>query len=178
MKDLKPHERVLAFKVCSHRLSQQCAPKLTKDEWQQWFFGAQITYKIAVGLYKLSFLFCYLRIFIDKGFRWLCYCMVGLVTTSTTAFTLVTIWQCKPLQTFWNRRIPGGRCFDSEAFWFSYSLINILLDVAILSLPVRQVLKLQVNSKEKLSLIAVFFLGILYASSCIAYPYLHTNRIR
>lgn len=90
--------------------------------------------------------------------------MIGLVTASTTAFTLVTIWQCHPLQAFWNRKIPGGRCFDSEAFWFSYSLINILLDVAILVLPVRQVLKLHVNKKEKFSLVAVFLLGILYES--------------
>ena len=91
--------------------------------------------------------------------------MIGLVTTSMTAFTLVTIWQCHPLEAFWNRKIPGGRCFDSEAFWFSYSLINIFLDVAILSLPVRQVLKLQVNTREKLSLLGVFFLGVLYVPS-------------
>ena len=109
-------------------------------------------------------LFLYLRIFPSKQFRLGCFFLIGLVTSSAIAFVLVTIWQCNPVAAFWDKDLlaqPGARCFSSEAFWFSYSVINIILDVLILLLPIHEVLKLQLPSREKIALCAVFSLGIL-----------------
>lgn len=94
------------------------------------------------------------------------YTLIGVVTASAIAFTLVTIWQCSPIAAFWDKSIlksnPSSHCFDSEAFWFSYALINIFLDILILFLPIHEVVKLQLPLREKLELIGVFSLGILY----------------
>lgn len=131
----------------------------------QWFYGAQITYKIAVTLYKESILFLYLRIFPDHKFRYACYTLITIIGAASFAFTIVTIFQCTPVAAFWDKSIlksqPGSHCFDSEAFWFSYALINILLDVVILVLPIREVVKLQLPWREKAGLVAVFSLGVL-----------------
>lgn len=111
-------------------------------------------------------LFLYLRIFPSKPFKHACYTLIALVTASGIAFTLVTIWQCKPIPAFWDKSLlgpahPGNHCFDSEAFWFSYSVINIILDFFILLLPVHEILKLQLPMREKIALIGVFGLGLL-----------------
>lgn len=94
------------------------------------------------------------------------YTLIGVVTASGVAFTLVTIWQCSPLPAFWDKSIlktnPSSHCFSSSAFWFSYSLTNIFLDILILLLPIHEVLKLHLPLKEKLELIGVFSLGCLY----------------
>ncbi|KAL9638225.1 MAG: hypothetical protein Q9164_001702 [Protoblastenia rupestris] len=135
-----------------------------------WFYGAQITYKLAVAFYKESMLFLYLRIFPSKQFRLACFFLIGLVTSSGIAFVLVTIWQCNPIAAFWDKDLlaqPGARCFSSEAFWFSYSVINIILDVLILLLPIHEVLKLQLPSREKIALCAVFSLGIFVCATTI-----------
>lgn len=90
--------------------------------------------------------------------------MIALVTAANIAFVLVTIWQCKPIAAFWDKsllKIPGNHCFSSKAFWFSYSVINIILDFLILLLPIHEVLRLQLPTKEKIALCGVFSLGIL-----------------
>ena len=131
----------------------------------QWFYGAQITYKVAVCAYKESILFLYLRIFPNKRFRVMTWTLIVITLVAGIAFTLVTIWQCTPIAAFWDKTIltknPSSHCFDSEAFWFSYALINIVLDVLVLILPIHEVVKLQLPWREKGELIAVFSLGVL-----------------
>ena len=111
-------------------------------------------------------LFLYLRIFPSKHFKHACYILIAIVSASGITFTLVTIWQCKPIEAFWDKSLlgpshPGNHCFDSEAFWFSYSVINIILDFFILLLPIHEILKLQLPMREKFALIGVFALGLL-----------------
>ena len=113
-------------------------------------------------------LFLYLRIFPGKRFRQVTFALIGFVTTANLAFVLVTIFQCKPIAAFWDRDLlkePANRCFSSKAFWFSYSVVNILSDFLILLLPCHEVLKLQLPLREKVALCGVFSLGILYVST-------------
>ena len=156
--DLTKAEFIQAFKVCQQPLTKQ-------SSHQQWFYGAQITYKIAVALYKLSMLFLYLRIFTGSRFKVLTYTLIGIVTASGCAFVLVTIWQCKPIAAFWDKSLllnKNNHCFSSEAFWFSYSIVNIVLDFLVLLLPIHEIWKLQLPKRDKLALCAVFSLGLLY----------------
>ncbi len=109
-------------------------------------------------------LFLYLRIFPGERFRVMCFVLIGLVTSSGIAFVLVTIFQCSPVAGFWDKTLiadGAGFCFSSEAFWFSYSVINIILDVMVLILPLHEVLKLQLPWGQKLGIVGVFSLGIL-----------------
>ena len=120
-------------------------------------------------------LFLYLRIFPSRQFRIVCFILIGLVTASGVAFVLVTIWQCSPIDAFWDKTLlktPGARCFSSEAFWFSYSVINIVLDFGILLLPIHEVLKLQLPWRDKIALVGIFSLGILYVHSRRTVPVL------
>ena len=91
----------------------------------------------------------------------MCYLVMAFCIAAGIAFVLVTIWQCSPIAAFWDRTIRGSHCFHSEAFWFSYSLINIVTDVAILALPLRQIFALELALRDKWGLVGIFSLGTL-----------------
>ncbi len=91
----------------------------------------------------------------------MCYFGIAFCTVSGTAFVLATIWQCTPIAVFWDKSIVGGHCLESEAFWFTYSIINIVSDVFILALPVRQILSLELAPRDKCGLVGIFSVGIL-----------------
>ena len=117
---------------------------------------------MVIGLAKTSILFLYLRIFyVEKRFRWACYALLALTMSTTVAFTLATIWQCKPIAAFWDHNIPGSHCVDNHSFWLSFSIINIITDVLILVLPMQQVFRLKLKKRDKIALNLVFVLGAL-----------------
>ena len=95
--------------------------------------------------------------------------MIAFVAASSTAFSFVTIFQCKPVAFAWNKDIVGGRCLNFNATAWAHAGINILQDFIIISLPVREILKLQLDRKKRIGLILIFGLGILYvlASSLV-----------
>jgi len=121
---------------------------------------AQPIYKVVIGFNKISILCLYLRIFVDRSFRILCFINLSVVVAFTTGATFATIFQCVPIAASWDKSVEA-ECTDSTAFWYAWCIINIVTDVAILALPVREVWQLQLPSREKIGLLAVFSLGAL-----------------
>nr|OQO28851.1 hypothetical protein B0A51_03433 [Rachicladosporium sp. CCFEE 5018] len=69
-----------------------------------------------------------------------------------------TILQCVPIVGSWDKSVHA-KCIDSNAFWMSYSISNILTDVMVLALPMPQVLKLHLDLRERILLCGVFLMG-------------------
>lgn len=74
------------------------------------------------------------------------------------ALLLVSVFSCNPINGFWDITIKS-QCVDSKWFFVGNAIPNILADVAILCLPVRQVWNLQMSSKSKLAVSGIFLLG-------------------
>jgi hypothetical protein len=127
----------------------------------KWFFGAQIMYKIVIAVNKLSFLCLYLRIFPQRIFRWSCFIGFGLITAWALAYLFATIFQCKPIASFWDRTIKNPQCLDKKGLWMSYSLINIGFDLAIIALPIYPLSQLRLQRIKKIGLLVVFGMGAL-----------------
>lgn len=51
---------------------------------------------------------------------------------------------------------------DSQKFLFGISIPNILIDFALLGLPIPYVIRLQVPKSQKRAIISIFLLGGLY----------------
>ncbi|KAM5458338.1 hypothetical protein MaudCBS49596_000251 [Microsporum audouinii] len=126
----------------------------------KWFFVAQVFYKLVISLSKCSILFLYLRIFaIEKSFRWACKALIVFNILVGIAFCFATVWQCHPMEAFWDPSISSKACIDHFGFWLSYSVINITSDFIVLGLPIQQVARLQLRKEDKVALILVFGLG-------------------
>ena len=73
----------------------------------------------------------------------------------------VVIFQCNPRAKFWNPTLPG-HCINSDAVDVVTAAINVLSDIVLLLLPLKCVWELQMQSRSKVAVSAVFLTGILY----------------
>lgn len=92
--------------------------------------------------------------------------IVGVWDTVWTISTvLVTIFQCNPIKFLWNREIQGGKCVNSDVFYFACSLTSTITVVTVLLLPLPIVWNLQVSISRKAGLAISFSIGTLYVTS-------------
>ncbi|KAF1945366.1 hypothetical protein EJ02DRAFT_369783 [Clathrospora elynae] len=128
---------------------------------RKWFYVANVIYKLVLMLTKFSVVCVYYRIFgiTRKSFRIACYVMGVWILVSGVGFVVATIVQCTPIAAFWEKDIPGSRCFNNEPWWVSYAVTQIVTDFMLLVMPIGQILKLSMGKVEKLGLILVFGTG-------------------
>lgn len=127
--------------------------------------GSKCIYSLLPLLYtgsmfpKLSLLFLYRRIFPSRAMRIATLITMCAVLAAGIAFTLVGLFACWPVPYFWDRSIPGGRCISLNTFYRTETPINILVDGAILLLPMPALWKLQAPRSRKVGLTIVFITG-------------------
>lgn len=73
---------------------------------------------------------------------------------------------CMPVARFWDDSIEGY-CLNKKALWFSNSAIHIFTDILIMVYPMPVLNKLQLPRRQKIALIGIFLLGILYVGSIL-----------
>ncbi|KFY29736.1 hypothetical protein V494_08502 [Pseudogymnoascus sp. VKM F-4513 (FW-928)] len=137
------------------------APYLTPEQRYNsllLFFVFQCFVKNTVAITKLSFLFLYLDIFPQRKFRIICWALIVHISAGIIALSFTTIFQCTPVKYSWDKTVPGS-CINIKAFWYGQSGWNTLMDVIVLVLPIPVIVKLQMNRRAKLGLLAVFLLG-------------------
>ncbi|KAL3429573.1 hypothetical protein BDV09DRAFT_190025 [Aspergillus tetrazonus] len=127
---------------------------------QKGLFANQILdFPFTVTPAKLSILLFYLRIFQTRTFRILSYTTGFLVLGHGIGVFFASIFQCSPVQYTWNKEIPGGSCFNQQAFYRYVSPPNIFTDLIILVMPMPVVWRLQTRITQKLAITGVFLLG-------------------
>jgi hypothetical protein len=102
---------------------------------------------MAVALAKMSFLCFCLRIFPGQGIRRKVYTLSG---TSPVNYT----WQS------WDGE-HKGKCINFSIFAWAHAGINIALDVAIIGIPIPELLRLSMSLKKKVQVIMMFSVGAL-----------------
>lgn len=143
---------------------------LTKPQIQEaleWFYVAQIMYKVVITFNKMALLLFYLRVFPQQKFRALCFAGLAFVGCSGFAYIVATIFQCNPVPFYWNRTIHGGHCIQSAPFWISYAVINIATDFYILCLPMPILYSLSLSKKDKYGVMGCFALGFFVCFTTI-----------
>ena len=84
-----------------------------------------------------------------------------LVILYTIVDLFVAVFECRPVAFYWDKTIEGGSCIDQAAFYRWNGVANLLIDFIIWSLTLPVIWRLQLNVKQRLSLTAVFLLGML-----------------
>jgi len=123
--------------------------------------AGECVYCTAVFLTKTSILIMYSRIFGRvRSFRIgqfvLFFCAAGW----WIAIMCVSIFQCTPINKAWFPLLPG-HCIPIRPSLVGNAMPNILTDVGILALPIRQVWKLQATTRQR------FLLSILFGMGCL-----------
>lgn len=125
------------------------------------FFPA--TYAIAVTFPKLSILAMYLRIFTVPFYRMITYFVIYILVISSTILFMMMLFQCTPVDYFWDKTIVGGKChFDIEKLFLYASLPNIITDVVMLLLPLPFIFRLNMTRKVKIGLGVTLLTGSRY----------------
>lgn len=120
----------------------------------------ECVYVTGVLCNKVSVLLMYLRIFPSRGFRTTAAIIGSTVVGWWLAIVLVSIFQCHPIWGAW-RPWDGGVCINLRSSFIGNAIPNILSDIAILCMPVHQVVKLRVNAMQKSLILFMFLLGSL-----------------
>jgi hypothetical protein len=113
----------------------------------------------AVAFPKICVVLLFLRVLTNKYERIAGWSLIGVIFATWVSFTVATLFQCMPIAYIWDKTIQGGRCFNFRAFATSSSVPNIVTDVAVLFLPIRTILGLNISIRRKVGLMFIFLTG-------------------
>lgn len=110
---------------------------------------------------KVSVVTFYLRIFgAARSFRIPAFVVIGIVVAWAVSVILETFLLCRPLAYNWDSTIEGV-CGDRNNVYVSAGALNVVTDFMVMSLPIPQICKLQLDPRKKIGLVGMFSLGIL-----------------
>lgn len=135
-------------------------------------FVLQFWYILALGLVKLSILCLYGRLF--SAGRYPVAIKVFLVLTSAwlVSFVFATFFQVWPLSCNWVNCTPTT---NYTVMYVCLSVTDVLLDIAILCIPTSFIRTLHISKGQKISLVGIFGLGVLYVT--VLYPPYYSHRL-
>jgi len=122
-----------------------------------------LLYLSILPLTHISICCFYLRIFPDRQFRTITYTVIGLNVGYLIAFVLISVFQCRPLDGAWLHWDGEGnyQCNHINAQGWAAAIINMILDITVMALPLRQLYHLNLSVKRKVYVMCMFSLGIL-----------------
>jgi hypothetical protein len=81
------------------------------------FWASIVIYNLALFLTKFSILLQYLRIFPYRLFRILCLSLMAFIFAWSCWTIIGAIFFCRPVEYFWDKTIPNGKCFSQWVVW-------------------------------------------------------------
>lgn len=112
---------------------------------------------------RYSLLALFLRVFRHRFIRLTCWAIIVYIALQTLAFNLASIFQCTPVNYFWNQVYPSnkGHCFDINAFYRSMPPPEMVVDLILIFLPVPEIWSLRYPRARKVGLTFLFLSGSL-----------------
>jgi hypothetical protein len=112
---------------------------------------------------KISILFFYLRIFPKRHIRIAAYVVMGLNVAFLLVFVLITVFQCTPLEGAWRHWDSPHEytCRNINAQAWGAAAGNLVLDLMTMGLPLRELYRLNLSLRKKISVMAMFCIGSL-----------------
>lgn len=115
---------------------------------------------LGVAVVKIGILLFYWRVFIVREFRRRVAIVGAIILASSVAIFLCFMLQCNPIPRFW-ADTEDGYCINQVVFYIAGDSLNIASDILVLSLPIRQVWKLNAPVGRRIALLFLFCLGAL-----------------
>ncbi|WZH47754.1 uncharacterized protein QYS62_008913 [Fusarium acuminatum] len=123
-------------------------------------FLNSICYASSIACSKIAILSLYWRLFRISSIRTPILIMLVMVVIWIILRTFMLIFRCIPVQSIWDHTITGKVCnINSGQFFLGTITTHFLMDLAILVLPIIEVVRLTLPKGQKLAIAALFLLG-------------------
>ncbi|KAI1812333.1 hypothetical protein GGS20DRAFT_28203 [Poronia punctata] len=132
-------------------------------------FILEILLSLVITAVKISILWFYHSLFgrdvVAK--RWIYGTGVACILWFLVAIFALIIFQCNPVDAYWNMFMSPLLCMDAKKLLLGYEITNLFIDVVILCIPVIVIGKLQLSKSKKIGASFVFLLGAFVCVSSI-----------
>lgn len=125
-------------------------------------YSGSFLYPACITFVKLSILMQYRRLFShhSRSFHWQINVLITLVALWGGGIILTAFFLCVPMEKNWNTSVEGT-CIPIIPFYYGLQIPNIVTDLLIIVVPIREVMKLALNKRLKTGAITMFALGIV-----------------
>ncbi|KAG9697420.1 ribosomal protein L27, partial [Aureobasidium melanogenum] len=142
------------------------------------YLSWNVLYVFLIHVTKASILTQYLRIFPTRTMRRLTWLLFAALVPSVLWGVFASIFICNPVRKVWRPMTPG-KCLSTRTYWVSVTAVNIVLDFAVLALPMPVISRLKLPKKQKIGLVGVFLLGFFTcAVSVVRLVLVHNAYVR
>ncbi|KAI0379472.1 hypothetical protein F5Y04DRAFT_282892 [Hypomontagnella monticulosa] len=140
-------------------------------------FACSVLYFTVAGSTKLGILLMYHRIFaVSTAFRYQLFVASALVLGWWVGCTVAALRKCEDLATGVMSTLNDPRyCFNFTVFWLAAGICELVLDAAILTMPVSVVVRMRYTMRQKFVVSGIFLLGALSIISGIVKTILAYN---
>lgn len=127
------------------------------------FYACQMLYILVQIFSKVAILALYARLFPEfiRWFQWAVRAMIIFMFVHGLVFFLLVVFQCMPIKSIWDKTVEGKCIPIAAAIGFTGAGLSIVEDFIILLLPIRELWKLQMNTKKKAGLVFLLSVGSL-----------------
>lgn len=145
-----------------------------------WWLG-NVFFPITSYLYKTSVLLLNKRIFVQRPFQIVCWCVFAVNTGWFVGNWFALVLQCLPIPSMWGAAV-ATKCIPFDALWISLvswsesqrwasldytrvltlvSVLGVSMDIIIVALPIPMIWKLHLKTVDKFLLMGLFLLGAM-----------------
>ncbi|KAM3509122.1 hypothetical protein MY11210_006461 [Beauveria gryllotalpidicola] len=139
-------------------------PQLTGGDYLTRFsqatLAAEVLYALALGCTKMSITWMIKRIFFESCHTWIPYCLMAVNFCWMIQNILTGVLLCRPITLNWD---PDGRgyCGNQKVAFSAVSIVDIITDILIISLPVKMLWGLQMRRTYKIAVACMFGAGLV-----------------
>ncbi|PVH93487.1 hypothetical protein DM02DRAFT_695875, partial [Periconia macrospinosa] len=130
----------------------------------KWMYVTYLSYQEAEFLCQLSILAFYLRIMTDPNTRKIVYGLILFVIGFGLANTFTMVLQCNPIHFFWDGwrgEMERACTIDIRTWGLTRGGIEICLDIAIITVPLPMLSRLQMSFRKKVQVMSMFCVGFM-----------------
>ena len=140
----------------------QAVPQANITPFLKLLYTEYYIFDIGTTLAKTSALFFYARVFQNPNsrFKYFLWAAHALNFLRVTAYVLVVIFYCVPVEKAWERTLTG-HCDSQDTLWLGSGITCLVIDLIILILPMPMLWRLHLKRSRKLLITGVFICGYL-----------------
>ncbi|KAJ5007886.1 hypothetical protein K4K48_009647 [Colletotrichum sp. SAR 10_66] len=163
---------ILATELYGWNLHVWDVPLSEIRQSRQISMAAQTLFLFASGLSKLSILCSYLRIAAPGTWFSRLTWVTGILVLLLTWIFMIVLWtQCAPIWHYWTLFADWGNCIPEWPPLAGQGITTVMTDIAVYLLPMPTLFRLQMPMIQRISLAALFGLGLLVVIAGIMRTY-------